>query len=236
VPVKFDVAMPLLPEDKLIWSPIVANCRMNRERNANGINSYEQELGFDPIAFLAARIAVTGNAAWLDVCCGEGRALHQTAQHFYQLGLQNSIRLKGIDLLDTFEKMEETITCLQFETASVVDWMPTQSYDLITCIHGLHYVGDKLKALEKMAAALSKDGLFWANFDVNSILINGPIKKNQLQNLFSNNSWVYNNRRKQLKRQGPATLHFGLHYLGADDQAGPNYTGQEAVTSYYTSP
>ncbi len=37
--------MHLLPEDKLQWSPIVANSRMNRERNSSGINSYEQDSG-----------------------------------------------------------------------------------------------------------------------------------------------------------------------------------------------
>lgn len=226
--------MPLLSEDKLIWSPIVANCRMNRERNAIGINSYEQELGFDPIAFLKERVQLAGSASWLDLCCGEGRALHQAAQYFHQLQMQNSIHLKGIDLLDTFERIEDSIHCLSFETASIVDWAPTFSYDLITCIHGLHYVGDKLKVLETIATTLKREGLFWANFDVKSININGSSKKDHLQRLFKKNGWVYNGRQKQLNRQGPATIHFGLHYLGADDQAGPNYTGQEAVCSYYS--
>lgn len=169
--------MPLLPEDKLIWSPIVANCRMNRERNAIGINSYEQELGFDPIAFLIEKVQLSGSASWLDLCCGEGKALHQTAQYFHQLQLQNSIYLKGVDLLDAFERMEDSINCLSFETASIVDWIPTRSYDLITCIHGLHYVGDKLKVLENISAALNSDGLFWANFDIKSINIHGSSKK-----------------------------------------------------------
>jgi hypothetical protein len=32
---------------------------------------------------------------------------------------------------------------------------------------------------------------------------------------------------------GPREVEFGLQYLGADDTAGPNYTGQPAVAAYY---
>jgi len=31
----------------------------------------------------------------------------------------------------------------------------------------------------------------------------------------------------------PSTITLPYGYLGADDQAGPNYTGQAAVDSYY---
>ncbi len=44
--------MKLLTESELIWSPIVANNRMNRKRRASGINSYEKELKFKPETFL----------------------------------------------------------------------------------------------------------------------------------------------------------------------------------------
>jgi hypothetical protein len=29
-------------------------------------------------------------------------------------------------------------------------------------------------------------------------------------------------------------IHLNFEYLGADDQAGPNYTGQPVVNSYYS--
>lgn len=32
---------------------------------------------------------------------------------------------------------------------------------------------------------------------------------------------------------GPRNLETGLVFLGADDQRGPNYTGQETVDGYY---
>ena len=38
--------MNLLQEKELIWSPVVANCNMNRKRNLSGVNSYEKDIGF----------------------------------------------------------------------------------------------------------------------------------------------------------------------------------------------
>ena len=35
------------------------------------------------------------------------------------------------------------------------------------------------------------------------------------------------------RRTGPVALSLPYRYLGADDRAGPNYTGQPAVVSYY---
>jgi len=44
--------MKLLAEKDLIWSPIVANSRMNRARKSSGVNSYEKEFKFKPENFL----------------------------------------------------------------------------------------------------------------------------------------------------------------------------------------
>ncbi|WP_232837191.1 class I SAM-dependent methyltransferase [Lentzea terrae] len=38
--------------------------------------------------------------------------------------------------------------------------------DLVTCVHGLHYVGDKLGLLVRAASWLVPGGRFVANFDV----------------------------------------------------------------------
>ena len=80
--------MQLLSEDKLVWSPIVANSGMNRERNSSGINSYEKELKFKPEVYLESKIKECGQSSWLDLCCGEGKALIQTAHYFHDIGLQ----------------------------------------------------------------------------------------------------------------------------------------------------
>jgi len=43
----------------------------------------------------------------------------------------------------------------------------------------------------------------------------------------------YDRRRRLVACQGRKHPEFPFRYLGADDRAGPNYTGQPAVDSYY---
>ena len=226
--------MDLLPEEKLIWSPIVANSSMNRKRVASGINSYEKEFGFKPEAYLDEKIKRHGHASWVDICCGEGNALLQTANYFDGKGFQDKVQLIGIDLLDAFQPIDSKINCLVFETLSVINWLAAQKYDLITCSHGLHYLGDKLKVIETMVGALNPGGLFIANFDIKSISIAGIDTVAHLKNYFKKFQIAYDARKKIIKKLGPVTMEFKLSYIGADDKAGPNYTGQDAVTSYYT--
>lgn len=71
--------MKFLRDASLERSTVVANSRMNRERGAVGVNSYEKDAGLDPISFLADRLSVASSASWLDLCCGRGRALIETA-------------------------------------------------------------------------------------------------------------------------------------------------------------
>jgi SAM-dependent methyltransferase len=226
--------MKLLPEEKLIWSPIVVNSRMNRERNSSGINSYEKEFKFKPEEFLSSKIRELGRVSWLDLCCGHGKALIQTAKYFDKLDQQHLIKLKGIDLVDTFLGVDKHITCVEFESASLADWKSGQNYDLITCVHGLHYLGDKLKVIENSIKALNSYGLFVANLDLNNIVIQGANTSSYLKNSFKLFGVDYNSRLKVLKQIGRVSVKFDLRYLGADDEHGPNYTGQDSVTSYYT--
>jgi len=207
---------------------------MNRERNSSGINSYEKEFKFKPEEFLASKISEFGRASWLDLCCGHGKALIQTAKHFDKLEQQNLIKLKGIDLVDTFLAVDKHITCIEFESESLINWIPNQTYDLITCVHGLHYLGDKLKAIEVSIKGLNPFGLFVANLDLNNIVIQGANSTSYLKNSFKQHGFVYNSRLKVLKHVGGAAIKFGLRYLGADDEHGPNYTGHDSVTSYYS--
>ena len=48
--------MDLLTDDELERSAVVANCRMNRERDLTGSNGYDREIGFDPLDFLRERV------------------------------------------------------------------------------------------------------------------------------------------------------------------------------------
>ncbi len=226
--------MRLLSDNELVWSPVVANSRMNRSRKASGINSYEKEFKFKPELFLEACIRKYGQVSWLDLCCGEGNALIQAATYLFDLGIHERATLKGVDLVDAFQPIGTPHGCIGFEALSIVDWVPSQPYDLITCSHGLHYVGDKLKVVETAIGALGSQGLFIANLDIDSIVIEGVTSKTWLRDFLKNAGIDYNGRTKIIRCSSPLEIDFNLIYKGADDLAGPNYTGQEAVTSFYS--
>ncbi|QJB40205.1 methyltransferase domain-containing protein [Chitinophaga oryzae] len=225
--------MKLLSSSALIWSPVVANNRMNRKPQASGINSYEKELGFKPEDWQNNCLQQNGQAAWLDLCCGEGNALLQYARGVAANGQQANVRLKGIDLVDQFQPLPPDIDCVTFETRPLDDWSSDEQYDLVTCIHGLHYVGDKLKVLAAALKAVSSNGLFMANLDLKSIRIAGDGRHQYLRKIFAENDITDNGRRKIISCKGTRDVRFNVSYQGADDTAGPNYTGQEAVDSYY---
>jgi SAM-dependent methyltransferase len=221
--------MKLIPENKLIWSPVVANSRMNRERNASGINSYEQEFKFKPEEFLQERIERFGMVSWLDLCCGYGKAMNQVAEYFIGKNLQDCIRFTGVDLVGDFIEPVLPSPFIVFEAGSVIDFEAKQKYDLITSVHGLHYIGDKLKVISSATSFLHESGLFIANLDAANIVI----KDIDTKKLLREKGLDYNARTKILQRTGTSDIRFDLKYLGADDTIGPNYTGQESVNSCY---
>ncbi|BAV08649.1 Methyltransferase domain-containing protein [Filimonas lacunae] len=225
--------MKLLTEEELVWSPIVANNRMNRKRNASGVNSYERELKFNPEEFLDDCLKQQGHAKWLDLCCGEGNALLQYAERLKVAESQDNVTLTGVDLVGDFQMIPPSVNCLRFITASLVHWNNEEQYDLVTCVHGIHYIGDKLKALSVALKAVKSNGMLIADLDWNSIKIEGDKDHQYLKTLFRENDIDYNARRKLVRCKGTRNIHFSLTYIGADDKAGPNYTGQEAVDSYY---
>lgn len=227
--------MKLLPEEKLIWSPIVVNSRMNRERNASGVNSYEKEFKLAPEKYLHAKLKEKEHITWIDLCCGQGNALIQTAEYFINLGLDQEVELEGIDLVDTFPSLNGELACLDLVSKSLTSWTPAKKYDLITCVHGLHYLGDKLKILSNAIAALQPDGLFIANLDLDNVKIDEQSSDTYLKKKFKLNGLEYNSRVKVMKKIGGSQVDFHLKYLGADDKHGPNYTGQDSVTSYYST-
>jgi len=226
--------MPLLSEDKLIWSATVANSRMNRERKASGVNSYEQDIHFKPEDYLQNVLRLKGQASWLDLCCGQGKALSQVYQFFNQQNLSKQIKLVGIDLVEDFQIHIAPESGIEIYITPLLDFESNDTFDLITCVHGLHYIGDKLKAIEKACSLLSNTGLFIANLDLNDILIENASSNNFLTTLFKKHDLEYNSRKKLLIKNGHAAIDFNLRYLGADDNHGKNYTGQESVKSYYS--
>jgi hypothetical protein len=133
----------LLDDGQLAASAVVANCAMNRERQLSGVNSYTRELGFNPVDVLTAALADPHTAgttvAWLDLCCGTGRALIQAADRMARAGLAGRAELVGVDLVDMFDPAP-VLPGLRLICAPVTAWTPGRLFDLITCVHGLRDV------------------------------------------------------------------------------------------------
>jgi SAM-dependent methyltransferase len=226
----------LLDDAALEASAVVANCAMNRERQLAGVNSYARELGFNPLELLLARISGggTGTAAWLDLCCGSGRALIQAARQVHAAGLAGRVTLTGVDLVDAFDPAPVPVPGLELVCAPVTAWQPARFFDLITCVHGLHYVGDKLAVLTRAASWLSPHGHLIADLDLSAIdLTGGPAAARQLAARLRAAGFAYDPRRHRVTCTGHRDIRLPYAYLGADDQAGPGYTGQPAVRSHY---
>ncbi|PZG20687.1 class I SAM-dependent methyltransferase [Nonomuraea aridisoli] len=216
--------MPLSADAELEQSTVVANNRMNRERRLRG---YDHELGLDILGLL--RAATARPVRWLDLCCGAAYALGEAAGL-----LGDEAEIVGVDLVDFFACPPDPPR-LSLVTASVSTWRPDAPFDLITCVHGLHYVGDKLRLLTRAAGWLADDGLFAANFDVRGVrLRDGSPAGRRLTSALRSQGLEYDTRTRRIRCEGRRTLDLPYRYLGADDQAGPDYTGQPAVDSYYT--
>jgi hypothetical protein len=118
--------------------------------------------------------------------------------------------------------------------ASVLHWHPVGWFDLITCVHGLRYLGDKLGLIIRAASWLKDDGLFVANLDLNNIKLADGRSASRIVARELRRVGIDYDRRSRLLRCRPLTeVEFPFRYCGADDQARPNYTKQPAVDSYY---
>jgi SAM-dependent methyltransferase len=228
----------LLDDAALEVSAVVANCAMNRERQLAGVNSYTRELGFNPLQVLTAQIARgggTGTAAWLDLCCGSGRALIQAAGQLRRAGLAGRAVLAGVDLVDAFDPVPGPAPGLELVCARAGAWAPARPFDLITCVHGLHYIGDKLALLTRAASWLTPAGRLAADLDLSAVQVGGgPAAARRLASRLRAAGFAYSARRHQITCTGWRDTRLHYTYLGADDRAGPGYTGQPAVCSYYT--
>lgn len=223
----------LLNQEKLLNSGVVANNRMNRERVCRGKNSYEQDLRFNPIEFLAERLNDDHSAAWLDLCCGEGRALIEAATVFSDEKRSNRLQITGIDLIPMFQTFSPSLKHLKLLQTSVEDYHPSEQFDLITCVHGLHYIGDKLSLIQKAAGWLKIEGMFVANLDLNNLKLMKQQSSRAVSDFLRKQGFLFDSRKHLLTCAGRKEFALPFEYVGADDVAGANYTGQPAVTSYY---
>jgi SAM-dependent methyltransferase len=224
----------LVADEQLERSPVVANCRMNRERRLVGSNGYAKELGFNPLDELKKRLEANPRVVWLDLCCGTGKALIEAVQTAHDEGFGSRITVIGVDLAGMFNPHDPSVTALRLIEASLSAWSPDSPCDLITCVHGLHYIGDKLRLITRAASWLATDGLFVANFDAAAIRTDGapPTVRRIVADLRSA-GLKYDTRRRLIRCEGEKSFDLPYTYVGADDHAGPNYTGQPAVASYY---
>lgn len=215
---------------KLEQSDIVANITMNRNRALMGDNSYGKEFDLNPVAELAGRLKDNGKAAWLDLCCGRGRALIDAAIAFDT----NDLTLHGVDLVDHFDPRSKQYPAITLTVSSLHTWTTLQRYDLVTCIYGLHYIGDKLGVITKAVSWLKPHGIFLANLDLNHVLSqNGLVFTQELIHWFQASGFEIDLQSGVLGKTGSVVISSPFEYLGADDRAGPNVTGQPGVASYY---
>lgn len=227
----------LLTEEELERSAIVANCRMNRERGIAGTNSYTADLFLNPLEFLSERRNGDREVAWLDLCCGSGNALIEAARYFQERGMADRISIHGVDLVDLFAPKPLECGHLTLEAASLREWTARTDYDLITCVHGLHYIGDKLGLIARAVSWLKADGLFLGHLDFDNLkLANRQWFGGQLGKYVKRVGLEYHRGRRLLSCRGKHTIDLPWTFAGADETAGPNFTGQPAVDSYYSSP
>jgi SAM-dependent methyltransferase len=224
--------MGLLDDAELERSAIVANCRMNRERDLAGSNGYDRELGFNPLDVLRGRASGGRETAWLDLCCATGKALIQAAGVVHAERLD--VEIVGVDLVGMFHRPAPGLTCLRLAEASLSAWRPERCFVLITCVHGLHYVGDKLGLIARAASWLAEGGLFVANLDLHNLkFVDGKSAGRRVAADLRRSGLEYDRRRRLVVCRGRRVIELPYRYLGADDGPGPNFTGQPAVDSYY---
>jgi SAM-dependent methyltransferase len=231
--------MPLVPDEELEQSAVVANCAMNRERELAGGNGYDREIGFHPLAYLSGlgrrpdSTAGDQPALWLDLCCGTGKALIAAAQTVGQEDWEAPPEIIGVDLVGYFLPMPQPIQGLTLVADSLSRWQPHRQAQLVTCVHGLHYVGDKLGLLQRVASWLTPHGKFVANLDMSNLKLAGYATNRRVTAELRRVGFTYDRHARLLCLQGQRQISLPFEYLGADDQAGPNYTGQPAVDSHY---
>lgn len=77
----------------------------------------------------------------------------------------------GVDLAGMFSARIDARTLTLIE-ASLTAWNPAESCDLITCIHGLHYIVDKLGLIARGSSWLNREGFFIASLDAGNLRLN----------------------------------------------------------------
>lgn len=140
----------------------------------------------------------------------------------------------GVDLVGMFHRSDRALGCLQLVEASLITWRPDRVFDLITYVHGLHYVGDKLGLIARATSWLAEDGVFVASLDLHNLKVaEGQLADRRVGSELRRVGLECDRRRRLNSCRGKKSLDLPFRYLGADDRAGPNYTGQLAVNYFF---
>ncbi|MEZ4687149.1 MAG: class I SAM-dependent methyltransferase [Bacteroidia bacterium] len=205
---------------------------MNRQRGLAGINSYEKELGFDIEQFLGSKMNTKKGeeVRWLDICCGEGKAL-------IDLGVRwkhGPLKLVGLTLQECSMRLRcFSNSFLTLHEGAIERFNPLERFDLVT-VSMAFIISETNLQHDRIRSFLTPGGSFWGNLSLENVRDEkGNIIASRLKKDWKESGWNYHGRRKLLEIPGKGTAPRSYPYLGADDQAGPNYTGQEAVNSYY---
>ncbi len=76
--------------------------------------------------------------------------------------------------------------------------------------------------------------MFLANLELKSLkLIESQNSKRIFSGFLRKQGFTVDNRKHLLALKGKRNFTLPFEYLGADTEAGPNFTGQPAVDSYY---
>jgi hypothetical protein len=126
----------LIDSDALELSGVVANSAMNRERVCVGKNSYAREISFDLLDFLTSRLETQGQAAWLDLCCGRGRALIEAAERLAPYSFNSNLKLLGVDLVAMFDSFSPALSFSRLLESSVSSWRPYCLFELAPVFMG----------------------------------------------------------------------------------------------------
>ena len=229
--------MIMLPADELLFSSVVANATMNRGRGLPGVNSYERDLHFPLTDCLVGRVRECGKALWYDACCGEGLALAEAGMQFGASEWSHQVRIVGVDLVDMFTP--EQVPNVTLIAADVAAFTPEQPPDLITCVHGLHYLGDKLGFIQQAYAMLAPGGLLLGHLDPENLRASGAgasVWRQAVRHAAKNG--VALDFKGNVLRIGrtEAPLNFGFTFQGATISEQPNYTGITVIDSWYIVP
>jgi SAM-dependent methyltransferase len=210
----------MLNEEDLEATAVVANNRMNRERQLRGPNGYDRDLGFDVVDLLQE---AGESAAWLDACCGSGRALFEAEL------LLPTATLVGVDLVGMWWP-HRSDSSVQLVGTALRLFGTERRFDLVTSVHGLPYVGDKLGTLLRLRSWLKPGGRLAAHLDLAHVFVDGrPAGPGLLREL----GFTWNRRRHLVHAIGPPPgIAVAPVFLGATE-AGPTFAGQPGVVSRY---